>query len=92
MLLHNPDLGGYFILDGLGGPGTIATQVSSINYIKNLLLDVIWRYKIKWTNPYSGNSHFLYKKPINWPQDERDRRKTILQMIDLYNEFDYVVI
>ena len=97
MLLHNPDLGGYFVLDGLGGPGTIATQVSSINYIKTKLLDAVWTYKIKRVSPYpcrdsSAVPQFLHNIPSNWPQSERYRRQIILQMMDLYNEFNHVVI
>jgi hypothetical protein len=86
MLLYNPNLSEWFELSVALNPGV------SIEMMKNLLLTVIYQYKIKWTNPYSGNSHFLDLIPINWPQHERDRRKTILQMMDLYDRYSGHII
>ena len=86
MLLYNPNLSGWFKLSDALSVGV------SIEMIKNLLLAVAVQYKIKWTSPYSGNSHFLHNIPINWPQHERDRRKTILQMMDLYGRYTVYII
>jgi hypothetical protein len=87
MLLNNTDLSGWFQLDE-----GLADANSSIEMIKMLLWTVVSKYKIKWTNPYNGNSYFLRQIPADWPEEERVRRKTILQMMDLYDRYSETII
>ena len=84
LLLNNDDLDEYFILDGWGGDATIPW---SINHIKELLINLIKVWKIKWVNPYNGSITYLNNIPHNIPKAEYDRRRLLLNMLDHYNEY-----